>query len=247
MSYYAVREGRQPGVYRTWADCQAQVSKHSGAVFKKFDTQAEAEEFVNPSGAAGIGGSVRGEGEDSVPSFSRYLAGDDAIEEIVDVYTDGSHHSRQGYDYVGSGAYCLHNGFEYRKSFACNAALLQLYGIEGNTKVSNPTSEFLAFAETLYHFWRQPLRPHLLVRFWIDYVGVGNFMSGAYQAKEVYIQKILKSCRTMLDEIACHIEIHYVAGHSKNPGNDAADLCAKDCTEYDNFGELVGTLLYVGG
>lgn len=47
MSYYAVRVGRIPGIYSTWADCQAQVSGYSGAEFKKFSTREAALEFIN--------------------------------------------------------------------------------------------------------------------------------------------------------------------------------------------------------
>ncbi|XP_064616282.1 ribonuclease H1-like [Liolophura sinensis] len=47
MSFYAVRKGRNPGVYQTWAQCQEQVAKFTGAKFRKFSTEAEAWEFVN--------------------------------------------------------------------------------------------------------------------------------------------------------------------------------------------------------
>ncbi len=46
--FYAVKTGRKPGIYRTWDECEAQVKGYSGAVFKKFDTEKLAKEFVNP-------------------------------------------------------------------------------------------------------------------------------------------------------------------------------------------------------
>ena len=36
--YYAVRKGRIPGIYRTWSECQKQVTGYPGAVFKGFVT-----------------------------------------------------------------------------------------------------------------------------------------------------------------------------------------------------------------
>ncbi len=60
--YYAVQRGKKPGVYNTWADCQAQVKGFSGAVFKKFASKAEAEAFA---GASGGYGSVGGNGSKS--------------------------------------------------------------------------------------------------------------------------------------------------------------------------------------
>jgi len=46
MPFYAVAKGRIPGVYKTWAECQAQVTGFGGAIFKKFETKGEAELFI---------------------------------------------------------------------------------------------------------------------------------------------------------------------------------------------------------
>ena len=37
--YYAVRQGRVPGVYTTWADCEKQVKGFGGAIYKSFPTE----------------------------------------------------------------------------------------------------------------------------------------------------------------------------------------------------------------
>ncbi|UJR30583.1 hypothetical protein I4U23_018110 [Adineta vaga] len=47
MPYYAVRQGKKPGIYNTWPECQKQVSGFSGAQYKKFDTHGEAQDFVD--------------------------------------------------------------------------------------------------------------------------------------------------------------------------------------------------------
>ncbi|MCC3373308.1 ribonuclease H [Cohnella sp. REN36] len=41
--YYVVWEGKQPGIYRSWPECQAQVSQHVDAKYKSFPTESEAE------------------------------------------------------------------------------------------------------------------------------------------------------------------------------------------------------------
>ncbi|KAK0174898.1 hypothetical protein PV327_010613 [Microctonus hyperodae] len=46
MSYYAVAKGRNPGIYKTWDECKAEVNKYSGAVYKKFTTISEAKSFI---------------------------------------------------------------------------------------------------------------------------------------------------------------------------------------------------------
>ena len=49
MPFYAVHKGRTPGIYKDWPSCNQQVMKFSGAVFKKFSTQEEANQFLNQS------------------------------------------------------------------------------------------------------------------------------------------------------------------------------------------------------
>ena len=46
-NFYAVRNGRNPGIYKTWAECSAEVAGFKGAVFKGFATLAEAETFMS--------------------------------------------------------------------------------------------------------------------------------------------------------------------------------------------------------
>ncbi len=45
-NFYAVRCGRQPGIYKTWADCQKQIMGFKGAIYKGFATRDEAEGFM---------------------------------------------------------------------------------------------------------------------------------------------------------------------------------------------------------
>ena len=52
-NYYAVKNGRKPGIYTTWADCQQEIIGFSGAVFKGFETLEEAQEYMKNAGANG--------------------------------------------------------------------------------------------------------------------------------------------------------------------------------------------------
>ncbi|AEI39079.1 ribonuclease H [Paenibacillus mucilaginosus] len=44
--WYVVWEGRQPGVYKTWAECQAQTSGFPQAKFKAYESEAEAKAML---------------------------------------------------------------------------------------------------------------------------------------------------------------------------------------------------------
>lgn len=44
---YAVRKGNKPGIYETWAECQAQVNGFSGAEYKSFTSLDEAKAYIS--------------------------------------------------------------------------------------------------------------------------------------------------------------------------------------------------------
>jgi len=44
--FYAVRVGRKPGIYLTWAECQAQINHFSGAQYKSFASRSEADAYL---------------------------------------------------------------------------------------------------------------------------------------------------------------------------------------------------------
>ncbi len=44
--YYAVRNGRIPGIYNTWDECRAQVDGFSGAEYKSFTLLDAAKDYV---------------------------------------------------------------------------------------------------------------------------------------------------------------------------------------------------------
>lgn len=47
MPYYAVKRGKKPGVYSTWADAKAQIDGFKNPVFRKFDSIDEAKDFAD--------------------------------------------------------------------------------------------------------------------------------------------------------------------------------------------------------
>lgn len=47
--FYAVKNGKVPGIYKTWAECQKQVMGFSSAVYKSFPTYEEAEAYMKPA------------------------------------------------------------------------------------------------------------------------------------------------------------------------------------------------------
>ncbi|MBQ1491826.1 MAG: ribonuclease H family protein [Blautia sp.] len=69
-NFYAVRKGRNPGIYKTWKECQQQVTGFSGAEFRGFVTLPEAEEFMQgPGGKEAEEGRVDKGGEGDVIAY----------------------------------------------------------------------------------------------------------------------------------------------------------------------------------
>lgn len=47
MKYYAVKNGRENGIYTDWSTCSKQVIGFNGAIYKSFPTLEEAKAFLN--------------------------------------------------------------------------------------------------------------------------------------------------------------------------------------------------------
>lgn len=55
--FYAVKKGRNTGIFTTWEECKASVSRYSGAQYKSFPTLEEAREYLEGSQGPSPGGS----------------------------------------------------------------------------------------------------------------------------------------------------------------------------------------------
>lgn len=108
MSFYAVGIGRVPGVYSSWALCEAQVKGFSRAAFKKFKTQSEADAYVArfASGDAHVTVREKRKAEDEHADADKRLRTAE-----LEVYTDGNcfNNGKPG-ALAGSGVYLVRNG-----------------------------------------------------------------------------------------------------------------------------------------
>jgi ribonuclease HI len=207
--FYAVKEGKKKGIYLTWDECKQQIWRVPNAVFRAFPNREDAYVWL----------------------------GDDikVIEEkVCRIYTDGSH--QRAFDYLGVGAWCLWAGEEYSYSAKVTREILDSYGVTGEAECSNPTAEFIAFAQILKKFEnRKPVVPIVFV---CDYVGVKNWMEGAWQAKEPHIATILSTCQRIVKTVEGVVKFEWVRGHSGNDGNTCADKLAGCHDEIDTFALL---------
>ncbi|WP_379131962.1 ribonuclease H [Paenibacillus sp. sgz500958] len=98
QKYYVVWEGKQPGVYGSWAECQAQTDHYTGAKYKSYESRAAADEAFKAGWKGNWGTGAAGKGAAGSPKSSSYkrTAMPETSEEIdyfsisVDVGTRGN-------------------------------------------------------------------------------------------------------------------------------------------------------------
>ncbi len=125
--YYAVRNGREPGIYRTWEECKAQVDGYAKAQYKGFYSIEEANAYLGyvkttkpgagkPSAAKPSGAPKKKRGtrrsEDEAKSI-KTLETSDGLKHVV-IYTDGACIGNPGPG--GYGVVLLHGN--HRKEFS---------------------------------------------------------------------------------------------------------------------------------
>lgn len=76
--YYAVKNGYHTGIFRTWDECKKEVEGYSGAEYKSFTSQADAEAYL-------------GYCEDYMQLTIDMMSGGDAV-----AYVDGSYNAETG-------------------------------------------------------------------------------------------------------------------------------------------------------
>jgi ribonuclease HI len=128
--YYAVRSGREPGIYRTWEECKAQVDGYAKAQYKGFSSLEEARAYLgyvktNKSGAGKPAGAEPSDppgalrkkrrtrrSEDEAGAL-KMLETSDGLKHVV-IYTDGACLGNPGPG--GYGVVLLHD--KHRREFS---------------------------------------------------------------------------------------------------------------------------------
>ena len=230
--YYAVRIGREPGIYRTWDECKAQVDGYTKAQYKGFGSLEEAEEymgFVNtnkpdarkPSSAKPFNppGEPKkergtGYGEDETMALEMLETGD-RLKHMV-IYTDGACLGNPGPG--GYGVVLLHG--KDRKEFS-----------RGFRLTTNNRMEMLACIVGL-----QTLKEPCAVTLYSDSQYVINSMTKGWanrwkknkwkrNGEDVPNADLWEK---MLDLCDRHkVKFNWVRGHSGNKENERCDQLAR--------------------
>lgn len=230
--YYAVRQGRVPGVYTTWADCEKQVKCFGGAIYKSFPTEAEARAFVDDSGLSlsDFMSAKRSEPKSrsevqSKPIHSRIIGSrvknkvsssvvkpDFTKSNHVIAYIDGSYN--KGTNTVGAGGVIFLNGIKEIFSFPSND--------ERYTSFWNVAGELLAAMYVMKYAVDRGVSECSL---YYDYMGIEMWATKGWKRNNALTQQYAAFYDSIKDRV--RIYFHKVAAHTGDTYNEMADALAK--------------------
>lgn len=217
--FYAVQQGKVPGVYQTWEECKEQVHGYSGAIYKSFPTAEEAMRYVTGQEASNdplegnIGGGDRDRQQEMMEDSSDPLGGSAGRgEDQLIAYVDGSYYSATGeFSY---GVVILQNGSEYCfHEKLSDPELASMHNVAGEIKGAEAAMRY-----AVEHGYSQ-------ITIYHDYEGIARWCTGDWKANKSGTQ----AYKAYYDSISDRLKVHFVKvkGHSGDKYNDMADQLAK--------------------
>lgn len=196
--FYAGRSGSKTGIYEDWEECKS----HSYNLCKKFDTRAEAEQFIADSYEMSYG-----DAEFVMP-------------ESCYAFTDGSTHSdaNGNVDKVGYGVLLVdQNGKEHRWKDSCaDPAML---------KDRNSAGEVMGATVAIEKAMELGMTKLVILH---DYLNIFTWGTGLYEDNGAAgVSKYIETCRKA-KERGLAITFVHVKGHSGASGNDEVDRLANE-------------------
>lgn len=194
---YAVKRGKNTGIFYQWEECRKAVDGYPGAEYKGFPTVQEAKSYLG----------VADEGENNIPP-----AGETAGESLL-AYVDGSYDDTLK-KYAFGCVFILADGHIYTQ-----------YG-NGDNEQSlqhrNVTGEMLG---AMYAVKTAMLNGFQKVELCYDYQGIEKWVTGEWRSKTELTQKYAKAMREWGTKI--QISFTKVAAHTNVKYNELADQMAK--------------------
>lgn len=199
--FYAVKAGRQTGIFNSWEECKRQVDGYPSASYKSFKTAAEAAAYIglipNQTAIANANNSP-----------ADFVTDNTAI-----AYVDGSYNiSTCEYGY---GVVFFYNGEEIhlKKGFPKDD-LAAMRNVAGEIKGSEA-----AISYALSHNISS-------IKIYHDYEGISKWCTGEWKANKegtIAYRDFYNNAKKQLK-----IEFVKVKGHSGDTYNDIADRLAKE-------------------
>lgn len=219
QKYYAVRQGKQPGIYRTWAETQKQVTGFSQAQYKSFATEAEAQAFMQGKTTTPTKKSRTSRTHTTVPTKP--------IKADITVYTDGG--SRNTGNVAGG-----HVKQEDRAAWAYRIELSDQLATDsgGEWGATNNRMEIMAFLRALEQLQKLG-QANAQILFVLDSQYVLNAVTKGWlagwkrrgwkrSAGPLVNAELWQKVDQLLPQFS-HLNFNWTKGHATNQGNVFVD------------------------
>lgn len=190
--YYAVKEGRIPGIYNSWSECEEQVKGFSGAVYKSFLTLDEASNFIN--------GNINNEVDKDISQLKD--------NEMI-AYVDGSFNKDKGY--YSYGAIMFTKDEKMTSSSRGNdSELIEMRNVAGEIEGAMAAMN-IALKRNI----------HILYLHY-DYMGIEKWANGEWKANKVGTKKYAEYYNSIKDKLkVIFIKVKAHSGNKYNEEVDA--------------------------
>ena len=197
--YYAVKKGKNPGIYTTWDQCKQEVQGYSGALYKSFKSLDEAKAYLDPS---------------EEPLRDLEAPGPEDLDSTTMVaYVDGSY--RQEDHSYSFGCFLYWQGGEREWS--------RRFKDDGAADLRNVAGEILGAQEAMTFAKKMGMKKLILH---YDYAGIRHWALGEWKRNKEETKSYHNFYQDMKKDLEVHFI--KVEAHSGNPGNERVDLLAKE-------------------
>ena len=201
--YYAVRKGKNPGIYTEWSECSSNIIGFKGAEYKSFKTMEEAEEYMSRE----------------TKSY------DDIDLSCLEAYafTDGSFNSTT--KVYGYGGFLIHRVYdEELDELKENKYILK--GKDNDEEMAsmrNVAGEILGSQAAMEKAISLGIDDLTIL---YDYYGIEMWATGEWERNKTGTKKYYE----YYNSIKGKLNVHFVKvkGHTGIEGNDEADKLAKE-------------------
>lgn len=200
QKFYAVKVGKNPGIYKNWDDCKEQVTGFSGAIYKSFESFDDAKAYLNLSEEL-----KENKEKDNIDI-------ENIKEDEILAYVDGSY-KKDTFEY-GYGVVLL-----------LSDEVIELYGKGENPEVAksrNVTGELFGSVRAISEAIN---RKKNKITIFYDYQGISSWANGEWKCNI----PLTVGYKQKISEFRKEIEINFVKvkAHSNDKYNDLADHLAK--------------------
>lgn len=210
--YYAVKNGRKPGIYEEWygpTGAWAQVDGYKGASYKGFSSKEEAQAYLNADTAKAKSVSKQIANCTIDDQNKEFDAGKMALSEPY-AFTDGSYNTATGV--YGYGGFLVMDGIRY-----------ELFGSGDEpeaAKSRNVSGEVMGAMAAVDKAKELGLKTLTL---YYDYEGIAKWARGEWKTNK----ELTKEYAAYMQQSDITVQFVHVKAHTGIPGNEEADRLAK--------------------